>query len=353
MAPMVELDDAVSELARRPAVSVVIPTCGNAAALERCLASVLETGYEPLEVIVVENRPPAPATKRVAEKEGSETRIIYLEEPRPGASWARNTGLARASAEIIAFTDDDVVVDKRWIDNGVAAFSNGAGVACVTGRILPLSLDTAGKRLFDDFATLDKGAQPRLFRLPEARQADALFPYTAGALGSGANVFMRREVARAIGGFDPVLGTPRFGGEDLDLFIRVVEHGLAIAYDPTVLVFHDHPGSSEQLRHHAFRYGVGLTAMLTKRLLHGPGRAQLVTAIPAGVRYLLDPNSRKNVQKSSLYPWKLDVLEYLGMVLGPFAYALTAARSTLRNGSLATGVRGRFGTVGRRSTSRR
>jgi O-antigen biosynthesis protein len=350
---MVELDDAVTEPTRRPAVSVVIPTCGNAAALERSLASVLETRYEPLEVVIVENRPPAASTRGVAEKDTSGTAVVYLEEPRPGASWARNTGLARASADIVAFTDDDVVVDERWIDNGVAAFGNGADVACVTGRILPLSLDTPGKRLFDDFATLDKGRRPRVFRLPEARDVDALFPYTAGSLGSGANVFIRREVALDIGGFDPVLGTPRFGGEDLDLFIRLVEHGLAIAYDPTVVVFHDHPDSLEQLRHHAFRYGIGLTAMLTKRLLHGPGRLQLLAAIPPGVRYLLDPNSRKNVRKTSLYPRKLDVLEYFGMALGPFAYALAAARSALHDGSKLTDLRDRAGRYGRRTTAAR
>jgi GT2 family glycosyltransferase len=350
---MVELDDAVSKPTTRPAVSVVIPTCRNAAALERSLASVLETRYEPLEVVVVENRPPAASTRSVAEKDASRTPVVYLEEPRPGASWARNTGLARATADIVAFTDDDVVVDKRWIDNGVAAFGDAGDVACVTGRILPLSLDTPGKRLFDDFATLDKGPKPRLFRLPESRDVDVLFPYAAGSLGSGANLFIRREVAREIGGFDPVLGTPRFGGEDLDLFIRVVQHGLAIAYDPTVIVFHDHPDSLEQLRHHAFRYGLGLTAMLTKRLLHGPGRLQLLTAIPTGVRYLLDPNSRKNVQKSSLYPRKLDVLEYFGMALGPFAYAFAAARSALPDGLKTTGQRGHVGTHRRRSTSSR
>jgi O-antigen biosynthesis protein len=350
---MVGVDDAGSKRMKRPAVSVVIPTCKNAAALERSLASVLETRYEPLEVIVVENRPPALTTRSVAEKGASRTPVIYLEEGRPGASSARNTGLARASGEIVAFTDDDVVVDKQWIHSGVAAFGDGSDVACVTGRILPLSLDTPGKKLFDDFATLDKGSTPRIFRLPEAREVDALFPYTAGSLGSGANVFIRREVAVGIGGFDPILGTPHFGGEDLDFFIRVVQRGLTIAYDPTVIVFHDHPESLEQLRHHAFRYGIGLTAMLTKRLLHGPGRLQLLTAIPAGLRYLLDPNSRKNAQKSSLYPWKLDALEFFGMALGPFAYALSAAHSALRGGSQSPGLRGSVGTERRRTISPR
>ena len=118
------------------------------------------------------------------------------------------------------------------------------------------------------------------------------------------------------------------GGEDLDLFIRLVQNGFSIVYDPSVIVFHDDPDSLRELRGHAYRYGIGLTAMLTKHLVRGPDRFELLRAIPAGVRYLLDPGSRKNIQKASDYPKMLKALEYCGMLLGPVAYAarLTGSR---------------------------
>jgi GT2 family glycosyltransferase len=285
--------------------------------------------YERLEVVVVENRPPAPATKRLVQEGFPGQRVRYLEEPRPGASWARNTGLARAGGEIVAFTDDDVIVDENWIRNALKVFDRADDVACVTGRILPLTLDTPLHRLFDQFSTFDKGSEPRVFRLPETRKAQPLFPYTAGHIGSGANIIMLRQVALELGGFDPALAR----GQDLDLFIRIVQSGLTITYDPTVVVLHDHPGSLMDLRRHAYRYGMGLTAMLSKHLLLGPDRLGLLRAVPAGMGYLLDPNSRKNSRKSAAYPRSLDVLEYFGMLLGPFVYAASVAKCVRRGES--------------------
>jgi len=324
----------------RSAVSVVIPTCANAVELERTLASIFATRYEPLEVVVVENRPPAPVTRRVVEDRFSSHHVRYEEERRHGASWARNTGLAVSEGEIVAFTDDDVVVDQGWIESAVGVFARSSDVACVTGRILPLSVDTEPRRLFDDFSVFDKGSERRVFRLPETRIEEPLFPYTAGHVGSGANILLRREVAVGIGGFDPVLGTPTVGGEDLDLFIRLVREGFTIAYEPEVIVRHDHPDSLKDLRRHAYRYGMGLTAMLSKHLLRGPERLQILGAIPAGVGYLLDPNSRKNSQKTSSYPRSLDLLEYLGMLFGPVAYgASLVGLSRVRHGRRGAGLR--------------
>jgi O-antigen biosynthesis protein len=320
---------------RRPAkqtpVSIVVPTCANTAALERAIASILATRYEPLEVVVVENRPPASSTRRLVEERFAGEPVSYVEEPRRGASWARNTGLARADGDIVAFTDDDVVVDQGWIHSAVGAFELASDVACVTGRILPLALDSPWQRLFEQLAVFDKGSERRVFRLAESRAEEPLFPYVAGHVGSGANIFIRREAALSIGGFDPVLGpgTPAVGGEDLDLLVRFLQGGGAIVYEPSVIIKHDHPDCPNGLRRHAYRYGIGLTAMLGKQLIRGPGRRDLLRAIPRGVRYALNPNSRKNLQKTSDYPRSLDTLERLGMLLGPLAYVLSVAESAV------------------------
>ncbi|MDQ3850182.1 MAG: glycosyltransferase family 2 protein [Actinomycetota bacterium] len=317
----------------RPLVSVVVATCANPVALERAVASILETRYEPLEIVIVENRPPCPSTRRVVEERFAHERVRYVEEPRRGASWARNAGLARGEGEIIAFTDDDVVVDPSWIECAVAAFAASEHAACVTGRILPLALTTPSQVRFDQLATFDKGSERRVFRLPESRAAIPLFPYVPGHVGSGANIFIKRDVALAMGGFDPLLGpgTPTVGGEDLDLFIRLAHDGRTIVYDPAVTLRHDHPQHLEGLRRHAYHYGIGLTAVLGKQLLHGPDRRKLLQAIPAGMQYELNPSSRKNVRKLGDYPRSLDLLERLGMLLGPAAYLLSLAGSKVRH----------------------
>ena len=78
-----------------PSVSVVVTTCRDPAALERCLRSILASEYERFEVIVVENRPGSSATRRMlGERFANDPRLRYVEEPCPGLSRARNAGLA-------------------------------------------------------------------------------------------------------------------------------------------------------------------------------------------------------------------------------------------------------------------
>jgi GT2 family glycosyltransferase len=315
----------------RRSVSVVITTCCDPVKLERCLASVLACDHGDFEVIVVENRPQSPGTRRMLEQRfGGDPRVRYVEERRRGLSCARNAGLAVAENELIAFLDDDVVVDRGWMRRAAAAFDRADDIACVTGLILPLELESESQLLLERFMTLGKGFASRIFRLPESWQEFPLLPYTPGVVGSGANTFLRAEVAEQLGGFDTTLGTgtPASGGEDLDLYMRLLREGHAIAYEPGAIVWHPHPSEPRQLRRQVYRYGVGLGATLTKQLVAGPQRREFLRAVPAGIAYARDPTSRKNAETSTGYPQRLRWLERLGMLVGPVAYL----RSVLRPG---------------------
>ena len=263
---------------------------------------------------------------------GSHPRIRYVEEPRRGPSRARNAGLAVAEGEIAAFIDDDVVVDPDWLDSSVQAFGCADDVACVTGMILPLTLESPTQVLIEQFASFGKGYRRTRFRLPDTRRHDPLFPYTAGSIGSGANTLVRTGTARELGGFDTALGpgTPTFGAEDLDLFVRLVRAGHAIVYEPSAMVRHDHPRGTKGLGRRAYRYGVGMGALIAKQLLRGPDRRDLLGAIPAGVRYARDPSSRKNAGKPARFPRRLDWLERLGLLFGPIAYLLSLLWALLK-----------------------
>jgi GT2 family glycosyltransferase len=312
---------------RRSSVSVVVTTCCNPVRLARCLRSILSCSYRDFEVIVVENRPGSGATQRLlAERFAHDSRLRYIEEPDTGLSCARNAGLAVADGELVAFTDDDVIVDKAWIRRSAHAFARGEDIACVTGLILPLELETDSQLLLEQFMSLGKGFSREVFRLPDALERHPLLPYTPGVVGSGANTVLRADTARQLGGFDPRLGTGTVaaGGEDLDLYIRLLRAGHAIAYEPGAIVWHAHPSGMSKLRGQVYCYGVGFGAALTKQVVTGPERLQLLRAVPAGIRYLLDPASSKNAGKTTAYPRRLEWLERLGMLVGPAGYLASA-----------------------------
>lgn len=324
-------DAAPSAPAATPLVSVVVATRERPQLLEACLGSLLAGSYEECEVLVVDNAPQGAATQRVVEEHaGRDPRVRRLVEPRAGAGTARNRGLADAAGEIVAFVDDDVIVDRDWLAATVSGFQLVPDVGCVTALIMPVELETPAQLWLEEFGGFGKGFERRVFDLGEYRLPDRLYPYSAGIFGSGASMAFATGLLRDLGGFDPRLAT---AGEDLDLFLKVLFADRRIVYEPAALVWHRHPRDYEALRRTMFNYGAGLSGLMTKWSLSRPATAAAIAArIPAAARFALDPRSRKNARKRPDYPSELGRRELTGLVLGPALYLRTAwgARSDQR-----------------------
>jgi GT2 family glycosyltransferase len=316
---------------KRRSVSVVVTTRHDPVRLERCLRSVLACDYPELEVIVVENGRRSNATMRMlGERFHDEPRLRYVEEGRGGLTRARNAGLARAEGDVVMFTDDDVVVDPGWVRRCAESFDRKDDVVCVTGLVLPLELETDGQLLFERFASFAKGFGRTTFRLPQERTTHPFFYYTPGAIGSGGNTALRADVARRLGGFDTTLGagTPARGGEDVDVYARLLSIGHTVVYDPSVIVWHEHPEDLSSVRREVLGRGIALGAVLAKQVAAGPERRALLRAVPAGVRYELHPRAHPGRQSDE--PRRgLDWLGWLGLAIGPAAYAASALRTAV------------------------
>jgi peptidoglycan/xylan/chitin deacetylase (PgdA/CDA1 family)/GT2 family glycosyltransferase len=311
--------------------SVVIPTVGRPRYVVDLVRSLLHGEVAPDEVIVVDNRPANPATMDALDRAfAGERRVRYLVEPVAGASLARNTGLRAARGDLVAFLDDDVVVDRAWLASVHEAWKAAPQVGAVTGLILPTELETPGQQLVQAYGGFDKGFARRIFDLDEHRLAHPLYPYLVGAYGSGANAVFDRAAITALGGFDARLGpgTPTKAGEDLDVLLRTVLAGRAIVYEPAALVRHHHRPDDAGLRTMARDYGIGLSALFVKHLVTDP-RSLLAIGrrLPAGLRLLLAPDSTRNAnRREAHYPTELTLRELLGIATGPLAFVRSAAR---------------------------
>ena len=169
-------------------VSVVVPTCGRPDLLQRCLAALdrqtLARGQ--YEVIVADDT-----------------------QLRSGPAAARNRGWRKARAPIVAFTDDDTVPDRAWLEEGIAAIRRGADA--VVGRTrMPLSDPPT------DYERNESGLERAEFIT--------------------ANCFLRRIVLERLRGFDEAFRMP--WREDSDLHFRLIGHGLRIARAERAVVVH-------------------------------------------------------------------------------------------------------------------
>jgi len=307
-----------------PLATVVITTCGGPESrLLDTVGDALAQTYPRFEVVVVDNRPSTSGVREgLARAYSEECRVRYAAEPRPGLSYARNRGAAVARGELVAFTDDDVVIDPDWLGCLVAGF-DGSEVACVTGLILPLELDTSAQRLLEEFGGYAKGFERRTWDCGDHGLDNPLYPYTVGAFGSGASAAFRRDALDDIGGFDGFLGagTRARGGEDIDIYVTCIQRGYQIVYEPGAIVRHAHLREIDQIHRKVRDYGIGLGAMLTKHLFRDRSTfAAMVARVPSGARHLLSGGSTKNAARSSTYPLSLVLAELAGLLYGPVAY---------------------------------
>lgn len=325
-------------------VSLVVCTRDRSEILKGCLDHLRALTYPNLEIIVVDNAPTSDATRALVEEAiTADTRFRYVLEPKPGLAAARNAGLAAAKGTILAYTDDDVSVDPNWIDALVRGFSSYENVGCVTGIVCSASIATSAEAYFDArLPSWSSRSAAEVFDLGEHRRSDLLYPYSAGIFGTGANFAFDREFLEHIGGFDDLLGagTPTKGGEDLDIFVRILRGGMKIVYWPDAVVWHHHRTGDAELLKQMYGYGTGMTAYVTKLLLNRDTRRDVLRRIPAGVRRLArikgQTDSRLGEAKA---PAGAARREFRGYVDGPWLYlksrraATRQARNRLADGA--------------------
>ncbi|HEY4384017.1 MAG TPA: glycosyltransferase family A protein, partial [Ktedonobacteraceae bacterium] len=190
--------------ANAPFVSVIVSTHNRTEQLSVCLPALLEQHYPRYEVIIVDNAPNSSATADlIQQRYGHVSHLRYVREDAPGLSRGLNRGIVVARGEILAFTDDDVVVDTYWLLQLARAFSIANDVACVTGLVLPKELETPAQFWFEEYGGFSKGFSQRIYDMKTYRPPEPLFPYTAGRFGTGASMAFRPAFLRSIGGFDP------------------------------------------------------------------------------------------------------------------------------------------------------
>ncbi len=341
---------AVEEPGEPPFTSVVVATRERAGQLARALDSLLAQDHPRFEIVVVDNAPVTSETRELVERKYAE-RVRYVCEPVPGLAVAHNTGLAAVRGEVVAFTDDDVVADPRWLTELTAPFAADAGLGCSTGLILPARLTTPAQVLLESHGGFAKGFTPRTYDPARPPGDEPLFPFTAGRFGSGANMAFRTRVLRSVGGFDPATGagTAARGGDDLYGFVRVLADGHRLRYTPYALVWHHHRETWRDLETQAYGYGAGLTAYLTAVLVNRPALLPAFLArLPRGLAHARALTAVRETEGADgggmpgdhdvrTHPWprRLSRLQRRGMVYGPVGYvrARRALRRTVVQGA--------------------
>jgi mycofactocin glycosyltransferase len=239
---------AESRFPRAADVTVVIPVRDRHAELDRCLAGLPDLP----RVIVVDDASADPgAIRRIAAGHGA---AVIRRPVNGGPGAARNTGLAAAETEFVAFLDSDCAPRPGWLEKLLPHFADPA-VGAVAPRIVPHEKGAGWLARYEGVSSsLDMGARPSIVR-PGAR----VF-YVPGAA-----LVVRKAAAGE--GF-----LTMYVGEDVDFVWRMSAAGWRVRYEPAALMGHDHR--------------VRFRAWFTRRTDYGTSAAALEQLHPGTVRPL-------------------------------------------------------------------
>nr|WP_255575169.1 glycosyltransferase family A protein [Caldovatus aquaticus] len=230
---------------------MIVATRGRVEELAQFLDSLLAQGRADAEAIVVDQNGDdrlAPVIARVSGR----LPLLWLRSARGHACHARNLGLRAARGEIVGFPDDDCLYPPGLLDRVDAAFRADPALAVLTG---PAESPAGG--------------------LGSGRWREEGGPITLDNLWTSViefNLFLRRDLALALGGFDERLGPgTRFGsGEGNDLVARAIRAGHAARYDLGQRVVHPDKRLTPVAVERAALYGAGFGLVLRR---HAPSAA--------------------------------------------------------------------------------
>ncbi len=197
-----------------PRFSVVVCTFNGGQTIRGTLEGLQQISYPDFEIIVVDDGS-TDQTAAIA----SEYPVRLIRTSNHGLSCARNIGLANATGEIVAYTDDDARPDPDWLKFLAAAFADSVHAGIGGPNLAP----PGDGWIADCVANAPGGPKHVLF-------TDELAEHIPGC-----NMAFRKAQLEAVGGFDPQFRT---AGDDVDLCWRLQERGWTIGFSAAAVVWH-------------------------------------------------------------------------------------------------------------------
>jgi GT2 family glycosyltransferase len=223
-----------------PRISVIVCSYNGARTIRDCCEGLARVIYPDYEVIVVDDGS-TDATAAIA----GEYDVRLIRTPNRGLSNARNTGLAAATGDIVAYIDDDAYPDPHWLTYLAAAFLGSSHAGVGGPNIAP-----EGDGPIAECVSRSPGGPVHV--LLTDREAEHI---------PGCNMAFRKSCLEAIGGFDPRFRT---AGDDVDICWRLRDRGWTLGFHAGAMVWHHRRNSLRAYWRQQIGYG-GAEAQLADK----------------------------------------------------------------------------------------
>ena len=248
-------------------VSVVVCTRDRHDTIGQAVESIAQCDYLAFDIHIMDQSTTDGTRKiieEIAPKYADRCPILYHHLDKAGLSRSYNAGLRVSTGEVIAFTDDDVIVPSDWVALTAKAFQDDANVALLYGQVcVPKSLEESVK----------EGIIVPALTFTEREKILRGKPFKV--FGMGANMAIRRSLLKEVEGFDEALGGggPLRSAQDYDFAYRTYLTGKTILLEPNVWVDHYGTRTQDQWPLTLKNYGIGDGAFYAKHIRCGDTQA--------------------------------------------------------------------------------
>lgn len=262
-----------------PLLSVVVPTRNRDELILGCLTNLLDQSYSPVEIVVLDQSTNDLTYRAfeqiVARACPSHITARYIHSERIGLDAARNDGIKEAKGDLIAFCDDDILVDRRWAEALVHEFQADPRVGMVFGQTRPYYPPEKGKR-----------TRISVNDSPKRRVFVTRWAIMGRSIGPGNNMAISKNVIERVGLFDEHLdvGTELPGGGDYEMTYRVFKHGYRAVYCPSAVAYHKRWLPEDKYLKTEQGYYTGYAGALIKHCKQLDGFAMLCLIVEGGGR---------------------------------------------------------------------
>jgi GT2 family glycosyltransferase len=209
-------------------LTVIVPTYNRCELLGRALREMLEqtVSAESYEIVVVDDGSTDDTPAVVEGVRAPEERLRYFRQENKGPAAARNLGVREARGEIVLFTGDDCLPDRRLLEEHLKAHERTGDVGVVGHVSWHPEL-----KITPFMAFLEEGAQFGFKQIADAEDVAPWHFYTA-------NCSVRKHWLEEVGGFDEDFKHAAY--EDVEVAYRMQKRGLRIVYRVAARTYHHH-----------------------------------------------------------------------------------------------------------------
>lgn len=289
-------------------ISILIATRNRPKQIRACIDSIFQNDFTDFEIILIDQS--SRSNNYLRDLKHKSRMLTYIRMNKKGKSKALNYALKLAKGEILAFTDDDCIVDANWLKTIHKTYKSYPRISGVFGNTYPYEEKKHPNKIC-----------PATFKSTKVQLCNSPHIVHYHCLGQGNNMSLKKKNVLAVGGFPEWLGvgTLTQAGEESEVIYKLLKEEYTLMTNPNMVVFHNRWLAFNEERFLQSRYTRGWMSFCSFNLIKEDFSLffKLIKTRFQDILYVTFQSSKETPQFSYyLADWRFFLIEIINILFG-------------------------------------